>query len=270
MENFSSIDYASAMNVLNGSSADNVYRRQFIPHQIQSQVPVDSPINISQSAQHRTNTAQATVDGLYPNSQRPVHYLLIPSQTDPQGWRIVAELDSDQNLSALTQGHNVSAALAPFGNLSASVLSDTMSANAGGYSLTDHSSSPILTAPKVWNIMTAEAPMQNISPTSQGFAPPVQWFNLEAHAPWHSLAAPAPWNTISTSPSNWEAMPQGQNRTQYFQRISAHVSNQNISPTGQWRSTAWDGNSDVQRFQIGWGNGNENEDPVMEQERINS
>ncbi len=86
MENFNSTDYASAMNVLNGSTADNVSRRQFIPPQAQSQVPVDaSPINTSQSVQQRTNTAQATVDGLYPNSQRPIHYLLIPSQTDPQG-----------------------------------------------------------------------------------------------------------------------------------------------------------------------------------------
>ena len=42
MENFNSTDYTSAMNVLNGSMADNVSRRQFLSQQAQSQVPVDA------------------------------------------------------------------------------------------------------------------------------------------------------------------------------------------------------------------------------------
>ena len=113
-----------------------------------------------------------------------------------------------------------------------------------------------MTAPTIWNSMTAQAPIQNISATSQGFAPAVQWFDMAAHAPWHSMASPAPWNCVSlqsqtvsnlANPANYQIMSNEPSRRHsesiQLTRIGSH------------------GYSDAQRYQIGWGSGNENEEP---------
>jgi len=306
MENFSSIDYASAMNVLN-------------------------------------------VDNRSSQSIRPVHYILLPSQTDPKGWRIFAEIEADQqiqcenvevltslhtvethsqsnSLSVAVQGHGLSASAhvhsmsvtAPMNSLSLSEQGFDLSAPATRQSFTplEHGNKvaagayrqgeerlnapaqnltqlepghfvltaaplaslsafaprqnltplepehfvltsvpgPNMSAPATGHIMTMpsfapghiiSAPWNCMTPPAQGLNAPVQWCDIAAHGPWHSMAAPASWNSFS-SPINLQV--------NHEPTFNANVPIQS------------EGSSDEQRFQMGMGFRNVNDESDMANE----